>query len=215
MSQKPHPLDEPNDTLMERLERSLIAGRLDRRGFMRAAAAAGFSTIGLSALADELDAMRTNQNERSAKLQGAYDYVVVGAGSAAGAGAWATDQDDILGPIHELTAMQGPDGGLVYLAGGEVEARKVFIGREACRFHVIGDGAHLAFSQFGFQELRQDRNGGFKSWGPLFDQILNGLGHAIHLQAAEHDDDGRSGGVMTHGGLPRRSGCAVRHSVRH
>ena len=83
MNQTPHPLDDPNDTLMERLERSLIAGRLDRRGFMRATAAAGFSTIGLSAFADELDAMRTNQNERSAKLQNAYDYVIVGAGSAA------------------------------------------------------------------------------------------------------------------------------------
>ena len=43
---------------------------------------------------------------------------------------------------------------------------------------------------------------------------LDGLGHAIHLQAAEHDDDGRGGGVMTHGGLPQ-FGCAGRHSARH
>jgi choline dehydrogenase len=77
------PMDEPNDTLMERLERALIAGRLNRRGFMRAATAAGFGTMGLSALADQLDAIRANQNERSAKLQVAYDYVVVGSGSAA------------------------------------------------------------------------------------------------------------------------------------
>ena len=87
--------EEPNDTLMERLERALIAGRMDRRHFMRAAAAAGFGSLGLSALADELDAIRVNQNQRSAKLQGAYDYVVVGAGSAACAlvGRLATRKD--------------------------------------------------------------------------------------------------------------------------
>jgi choline dehydrogenase len=83
MKHRTAPMDEPNDTLMERLERALIAGRLNRRGFMRAATAAGFGTMGLSALADQLDAIRANQNERSAKLQVAYDYVVVGSGSAA------------------------------------------------------------------------------------------------------------------------------------
>jgi choline dehydrogenase len=75
--------DEPNDGLLEHLERALVAGRLDRRGFLRAAAATGFGAAGLHALADELDAVRANQQERSTKLQGAYDYVVVGAGSAA------------------------------------------------------------------------------------------------------------------------------------
>lgn len=74
---------EPNDGLLERLERALIAGRLDRRGFMRAAVATGFSVSGLAALADELDAVRANQKARSEKLEGAYDYVVVGTGSAA------------------------------------------------------------------------------------------------------------------------------------
>jgi choline dehydrogenase len=85
----------PSDSLLEHLERALIAGRLNRRGFMRAATAAGFSTMGLSALADELDAIRANQNERSAKLQAAYDYVVVGTGSAACAlvGRLATRKD--------------------------------------------------------------------------------------------------------------------------
>jgi choline dehydrogenase len=89
------PLESPNDTLMERLERALIAGRLNRRGFIRAATAAGFGSLGLSALADELDAMRANQNERSAKLNASYDYVVVGAGSAACAlvGRLATRKD--------------------------------------------------------------------------------------------------------------------------
>ncbi|MFM2034960.1 MAG: hypothetical protein RL459_225, partial [Pseudomonadota bacterium] len=81
-----HHLDthvEPQDGLLEHLERALIAGRLNRRSFMRAAAATGFGAMGLSALADELDAVRANQQARTAKLQGAYDYVVVGTGSAA------------------------------------------------------------------------------------------------------------------------------------
>lgn len=36
------------------------------------------------------------------------------------ASARATDQNDVLRTVDELTAMQGPDGGLVDLAGGEV-----------------------------------------------------------------------------------------------
>lgn len=87
--------DAPSDGLLEHLERALIAGRLNRRGFMRAATAAGFSSVGLSALADELDAIRANQSERSAKVKTAYDYVVVGTGTAACAlvGRLATRKD--------------------------------------------------------------------------------------------------------------------------
>lgn len=83
------------DNLLERLERSLIAGRLNRRGFIQAALATGFSSMSVNALADELDAARANQLERSAKLQAAYDYVVVGTGSAACAlvGRLATRKD--------------------------------------------------------------------------------------------------------------------------
>jgi choline dehydrogenase len=85
----------PNDGLLERLERALIAGRLDRRGFMRAAAATGFGLTGLSVLADELDAVRANQKERGANLKASYDYVVVGTGTAACAlvGRLATRKD--------------------------------------------------------------------------------------------------------------------------
>ena len=66
------------DSLLQRLEHALIAGRLNRRGFMRAVTAAGLATTGLSALADELDAIRANQAERAAKPQAAYDYIVIG-----------------------------------------------------------------------------------------------------------------------------------------
>ena len=57
MKHRIDPMEAQNDTLMERLERALIAGRMNRRGFIRAATAAGFGSLGLSALADELDAL--------------------------------------------------------------------------------------------------------------------------------------------------------------
>ena len=44
----------PSDALLERLERALVAGRMSRRNFMRAATAAGFASVGLSALAKAL-----------------------------------------------------------------------------------------------------------------------------------------------------------------
>lgn len=74
---------EVQDQVLENLERRFIAGRLDRRNFIRAAAAAGVALVGLPALADELDAIRANQNQRTANLKASYDYVVVGTGSAA------------------------------------------------------------------------------------------------------------------------------------
>ncbi len=40
------------------------------------------------------------------------------------AGGRATDQNDVLGTIHELAAVQGPYNGFVDLAGGEVEAAR-------------------------------------------------------------------------------------------
>ena len=51
-----------------------------------------------------------------------YGLNAEGSGNMGLAGAWATDQHDILRTIHELAAMQGPDRCLVDLAGGKVEA---------------------------------------------------------------------------------------------
>ncbi|HNW62924.1 MAG TPA: GMC family oxidoreductase N-terminal domain-containing protein [Piscinibacter sp.] len=79
------PLGTPDQNLLDRLEHALIAGRISRRGFMRAAAAAGLAGSSLHVLADELDAIRANQTERAKKLQAAYDYIVVGTGSAGSA----------------------------------------------------------------------------------------------------------------------------------
>ena len=44
---------EVQDQVLENLERRFIAGRLDRRSFIRAAVAAGVAVAGLPALADE------------------------------------------------------------------------------------------------------------------------------------------------------------------
>lgn len=66
----------------------------------------------------------------------------------------------------------------------------------------------------GLQELLQDKYCGIEDRSALFGQVVDGLRNVIHVQAAQHDDDGGSGGIMTHGG-PRRSGRAGHHSARH
>ena len=53
----------------------------------------------------------------------------------------------------------------------------------------------------------------FKSRRALFGQLANGVGHAVHLEAPEHDDDGATSGIMMHGGPPRFP--SGRRSVRH
>jgi len=76
---------EDADRLLDRLERALMAGRLSRRGFLKAAAAAGLASSSLHALADEFDAIRANQAERTRSLEKSYDYIVIGTGSAGSA----------------------------------------------------------------------------------------------------------------------------------
>jgi choline dehydrogenase len=95
MDNRANNFDAPNDLLMEQLERALISGTINRRNFMKSAAAIGFGTTGLNAIADELDDARANQKERSANLQTTYDYIVVGTGTAACAlvGRLATRKD--------------------------------------------------------------------------------------------------------------------------
>jgi choline dehydrogenase len=63
------------------LERALIGGR--SAAAIQAVTAAGLAGAGIAAWADELDAIRANQNERASRLLPAYAYIVVGAGSAA------------------------------------------------------------------------------------------------------------------------------------
>jgi choline dehydrogenase len=70
------------DQLLASLEASLITGRIDRRSFMRFMGAAGLFGTGVTALADTLDAIRSNQEARGKNLLDAYDYIVCGTGSA-------------------------------------------------------------------------------------------------------------------------------------
>lgn len=79
------PFHHPTHATLEPLERALISGRLSRRSFMQAVAAAGLMSHGLSAWADELEAIRANQSQRAAKLHGAYDYIIIGTGSSGAA----------------------------------------------------------------------------------------------------------------------------------
>jgi choline dehydrogenase len=69
--------------VLDRLERSLIAGRINRRAFIAGAMATGLLlSTEVPALADDLDAMRKVQARNVGSLKKAYDYIVVGAGSA-------------------------------------------------------------------------------------------------------------------------------------
>lgn len=68
---------------LDHLERALIAGNINRRMFMGGAIATGLLTSqAASAMADDLDEMRSTQARNNKSPRDAYDYVVVGAGSA-------------------------------------------------------------------------------------------------------------------------------------
>jgi hypothetical protein len=53
-----------------------------------------------------------------------------------------------------------------------------------------------------------DRQRRRKGWRALFGQVGDGLGHAVHLEAAR-DDDGATVGLITDGGPPRSGGSVV------
>jgi choline dehydrogenase len=70
-----------NETMQVLLDR-VASGRLSRRRFLTVAGAAGL-TAGLSAaMVDQAFAAGGNQAANQAKLEGAYDYIVVGAGAS-------------------------------------------------------------------------------------------------------------------------------------
>lgn len=78
-------LNHADSQLLNRLERAYLAGHLDRRNFLRAAIGTGLAATALSALADELEVIRANQTRKAATLAPAYDYIVIGTGSAGSA----------------------------------------------------------------------------------------------------------------------------------
>ncbi|MCX8227192.1 MAG: GMC family oxidoreductase N-terminal domain-containing protein [Sulfitobacter sp.] len=94
------------DTALERLEHSLITGKMSRRAFMTTALATGLvGAAPLRALADELDNIRKVQAERVANLAQGYDYIVVGSGSAGCA---------LVGTLAEKT-----DGNILLIEAGD------------------------------------------------------------------------------------------------
>src|ERR1700692_4686492 len=126
--------------------------------------------------------------------------------------AWAADQNALGGVFRELATMELTCERLVDLAAGEVEAGKVAIVLEAGGLELIGRRSDLSVGRLRFQKLRQDWHGGFEGRGALFGQLADRLSHAVHLQGSQHDDDGASGGIMTHDAPPGLG--AARRSAR-
>ena len=123
------------------------------------------------------------------------------------------DQDDVVGVLQELAAVKLADERLVDLAAGEVEAGEIAIVRKARGLELVGGRSDLPVGRLRLQKLRQDRQRGLEGRRALLGQFADGLRHAVHLEAAQHDDDGAGGGIMTHGAPPGL--CAGRRSARH
>ncbi|MDF0546266.1 hypothetical protein PX699_28310 [Sphingobium sp. H39-3-25] len=56
---------------LEAAEQTYLSGRIGRRAFIRMAAAAGLAGIAIPALADELEAIRANQDARGRQIAAA------------------------------------------------------------------------------------------------------------------------------------------------
>src|SRR5690554_2532217 len=121
------------------------------------------------------------------------------------AGAWATDQHHVVGALDERAAVKLLDHGLVDLAGRKVEAGQILKGGEAGSLELIGNGPDLPLGKLGLEQLGQDRHGGIEGRCTLFKELAHSLGHAMHLEAAEHDHNSGTGRVMTHGEHPYRA----------
>lgn len=134
-----------------------------------------------------------------------------GRGDMGLARAGPADQHDVVGSVDEVATVKLADEGLVDLAGGKIEAGEVLVGGEAGRLGLVGDRTHLSLGRLGLQQLGQDRHGRIEGRGTLLDEVADGLGHAVHLEAAQHDHDGGAGGIMTHGRSPC---CAAHRSAR-
>src|SRR6516225_4722475 len=64
---------------------------------------------------------------------------------------------------------------------------QVFVDRKASHLDLIGDRPNLAFGGFRFEQLRENRDGSVEGRRSLH-KIAGGPGHAVHFQAAQHDD---------------------------
>jgi choline dehydrogenase len=64
------------------LEQALMHGKIDRRHFIKLAAALGMSAQAIEVMAQQGEAIATNQSALARTLQAEYDYIIVGAGSS-------------------------------------------------------------------------------------------------------------------------------------
>ncbi|PIL43489.1 hypothetical protein CR105_18440 [Massilia eurypsychrophila] len=64
------------------LEQAMMRGQIDRRNFMKFAAALGLSATSASAMAQKASAIDANQSALASNLLTQYDYIVCGAGSS-------------------------------------------------------------------------------------------------------------------------------------
>jgi len=67
--------------MLDKLDASLLTGRIGRRLFMQWSITLGVTAVGARARADELDEARANQDARSANLAPEYDVIICGAGT--------------------------------------------------------------------------------------------------------------------------------------
>ncbi|MEJ8853356.1 GMC family oxidoreductase N-terminal domain-containing protein [Variovorax robiniae] len=67
---------------LDHIEARLMAGHLDRRGFIRMATMLGVGTLAATTMADKALAIGANQAELKRELQPRYDYIVCGSGSS-------------------------------------------------------------------------------------------------------------------------------------
>lgn len=69
------------------------------------------------------------------------------------AGTGAADQDDVVGFVEELAAMELAYEPLVDLAAGEVEAIQIAVGWKARDLELIGRGSYLPFRRLRLEKL--------------------------------------------------------------
>ena len=70
------------------------------------------------------------------------------------------DQDNVVGIVNELTAMQLSHERFVDLAARKIEAVEIAIGRKPGRLELISGRANFAFGSLGLEQLKRSLSAG-------------------------------------------------------